>query len=61
MEQVQSASLKAYKRTSALDSSMFYMGSLMSFFAKGEDTGGRFALVEYQAKPGNEPPPNVHD
>jgi quercetin dioxygenase-like cupin family protein len=61
MEQVQSASLKAYKRTSALDSAMFYMGSLMSFFAKGEDTGGRFALMEYQAKPGNEPPPHVHD
>lgn len=61
MEQVQSASLTAYKRTSALDSTMFYMGSLMSFLARGEDTGGRFALTEYQAKPGNEPPPHVHE
>ncbi len=61
MEQVQLASLTAYKRTSALDSTMFYIGNIMSFLARGEDTGGRFALMENQGKPGNEPPPHVHE
>ncbi|MGL4620501.1 MAG: cupin domain-containing protein [Chroococcidiopsis sp.] len=61
MEQVRSASPKAYKRTAALDSTMFYMGNVMSFLARGEDTGGRFALMEAQAKPGNEPPPHLHE
>ena len=51
----------AYQRGATLDSSMFYMGSLQSFLAKGDDTGGRFALMEYQGKPGNEPPPHVHE
>ena len=50
-----------YKRASALDTTMEYMGSIMSFLAKGEDTGGRFALMEIQMKSGNEPPPHVHD
>ena len=61
MVQVQLASPTAYKRTSALDSTMFYMGNIMSFLARGEDTGGRFALMENQGKPGNEPPPHVHE
>jgi len=61
MEPVQLTSLTAYKRTSALDSTMFYMGNLMSFLVRGEDTGGRFALMEIQAKPGNEPPPHLHE
>jgi quercetin dioxygenase-like cupin family protein len=54
------SSLPAFVRGSDLDTSVFYMGSLMSFLAKGTDTGGRFAVVEYQARPGNEPPPHVH-
>ena len=37
------------------------MGSLMSFLAKGEDTDGRFALMEFRSKPGNEPPPHIHE
>jgi quercetin dioxygenase-like cupin family protein len=33
----------------------------MSFLVRGEDTGGRFALMEAQAKPGNEPPSHLHE
>jgi quercetin dioxygenase-like cupin family protein len=44
-----------------LETSNFYMGSIMSFLAKSTETGGRYALMQYQAKPGNEPPPHSHD
>ena len=36
---------------------MMYMGSIMSFLVRAQDTDGRFAMVEYRARPGNEPPP----
>ena len=32
----------------------------MSFLVRAQDTDGRFAMVEYRARPGNEPPPHVH-
>ncbi len=54
------SSLPAFVRGSNLDTSMFYMGSLMSFLVNGADTGGRLAVMEYQAQPGNEPPPHLH-
>jgi quercetin dioxygenase-like cupin family protein len=37
------------------------MGSLMTFLAKGSETDGRFALMEFQTKPGNKPPPHIHE
>jgi quercetin dioxygenase-like cupin family protein len=52
---------KPFVSKSTLATSRFYMGSIMSFLAKGEETGGRLALMEYQAKPGNEPPPHIHE
>jgi quercetin dioxygenase-like cupin family protein len=39
---------------------MMYVGSIMSFLIRAQDTDGRFAMVEYRARPGNEPPPHVH-
>lgn len=51
----------AFARAVNVDSTINYMGSLMTFLAKGSETGGRFALMEYHAKPGNEPPPHVHE
>jgi quercetin dioxygenase-like cupin family protein len=39
---------------------MFYMGSVMSFLATGEETDGRIALMEYRSRPGHEPPPHIH-
>jgi mannose-6-phosphate isomerase-like protein (cupin superfamily) len=51
----------AFARTVNVDSTFAYMGSLMTFLAKGSETSGRFALMEYHTKPGNEPPPHVHE
>jgi mannose-6-phosphate isomerase-like protein (cupin superfamily) len=53
--------LHAFHRKPTLENSMAYMGSVMSFLAEGKDTAGRFALVENRSKPGNEPPPHVHE
>ncbi len=50
----------AYRRASNLDTTMTYMGSIMSFLARGEDTAGRFALMEFQSHPGTEPPAHHH-
>jgi quercetin dioxygenase-like cupin family protein len=52
---------EAYTRRADLNCSRFYMGSLMSFLANGDETAGRIALMEYSSKPGNEPPPHVHE
>jgi mannose-6-phosphate isomerase-like protein (cupin superfamily) len=51
----------AFARAVNAESTFAYMGSLMTFLAKGSETGGRFALMEYHTKPGNEPPPHVHE
>jgi len=58
-----SLTLKAFKRAPSQDSSTWYMGSLMTFLAecKDKDTNGSFALSEYNAKAGNEPPLHVHE
>ncbi len=55
-----SLSPSAFVRTANLDTSMMYMGSIMSFLVRGQETDGRFSMVEYRARPGNEPPPHVH-
>ena len=40
---------------------LWVLGDLYEFKATGEDTGGRFALVETTTPPGNPgPPPHVH-
>ena len=51
----------AFERAATLDSTVAYMGSLMTFLAKASEADGRFALMEYYTKPGNEPPPHIHD
>src|SRR5271155_1746245 len=50
----------AFVRGANLDTSLMYMGSIMSFLIRARDTDGRFAMVEYRARPGDEPPPHVH-
>ena len=44
----------------SLDRSVWYNGSLMTFLATGEDTEGRFALIEAVSRKGNAPPPHIH-
>jgi mannose-6-phosphate isomerase-like protein (cupin superfamily) len=51
----------AFARTVNVESTFAYMGSLMTFLAKGSETSGRFALMEFHTKAGNEPPPHVHE
>jgi mannose-6-phosphate isomerase-like protein (cupin superfamily) len=50
-----------FARAATVDSTISYMGSLMTFLAKSSETSGRFALMEYYTKPGNEPPPHIHE
>jgi quercetin dioxygenase-like cupin family protein len=44
----------------SLGQSVWYSGHLMTFLATGEDTQGRFALIEAVARKGNVPPPHIH-
>jgi quercetin dioxygenase-like cupin family protein len=45
----------------SLDRSVWYSGgTLMTFLATGEDTEGRFALIEAVGRKGNGPPPHIH-
>lgn len=54
-------SLAAYQRTVSKDTSLWYMGSLLTVLAGRRDTGGAFSLIEATLKPGNEPPAHVHE
>jgi len=58
---MRNTSLFVYKRGPSVDSSKWYMGMLLTFLAESEGTGGRFSLIEGCLKPGNEPPPHVHE
>ena len=44
----------------SLDRSVWYSGSLMTFLATGEETQGKFALIEAVSRKGNDPPPHTH-
>jgi len=50
-----------FHRTLSADISMFYLGSIQPFFVKGEESDGRVAMMQYYTKPGNEPPPHIHE
>jgi hypothetical protein len=51
----------AFERPSSLKTTVVYMESNISFLARGEETGGGFALMEFRSRPGNEPPPHIHE
>ena len=58
---VETGSLAPFGRgRQSLKESVWYSGWLMTFLATGEDTQGRFALVEGIARKGNVPPPHIH-
>ena len=44
----------------SLKESVWYSGHLLTFLATGEDTQGRFALMEIVGRNGNVPPPHIH-
>ena len=51
----------AFARAVNVESTFALTGSLITFLAKGSETSGRFALMQLHTKPGNEPPPHVHE
>ncbi|MFZ3375523.1 MAG: hypothetical protein WA183_08210 [Chthoniobacterales bacterium] len=53
MSKISSTAPSAFQRSSSPETTLAYMGSSMSLFAKGEETGGRFALMEFHSRPGN--------
>ena len=53
--------LTAYLRgRQSLKESVWYSGSLLTFLATGEETQGRFALIEIVGRKSNVPPPHIH-
>ncbi len=44
----------------SLKESVWYSGHLLTFLATGEETQGRFALIEVVGRKGNVPPPHIH-
>jgi quercetin dioxygenase-like cupin family protein len=44
----------------SLEQSVWYSGHLLTFLATGEDTQGKFALIELAGRKGNVPPPHIH-
>ena len=52
--------LKAFKRSTSLERSKWYMGMLLTNLTETPDTNGAFSLFEATLVPGTEPPPHVH-
>ncbi len=53
--------IHAFGRGSTLTETTLSLGVLVSFLATGDETGGRFCVMEVQANQGVEAPPHVHD
>ena len=51
----------AYSREGNVDSTIKYMGQVITVLAKGTETNGRFAFMEVKVRPGLEPPPHIHE
>ena len=51
----------AYSRAVNVDSTIKYMGQVITVLAKGTETNGRFAFMEVKVRPGLEPPPHIHE
>jgi quercetin dioxygenase-like cupin family protein len=52
--------LKAFRRSTSLERSKWYMGMLLTNLTETPDTNGVFSLFEATLAPGTEPPPHVH-
>ena len=51
----------AYSREVNVDSTIKYMGQVITVLAKGTETNGRPAFMEVKVRPGPEPPPHIHE
>lgn len=53
-------SSQAFLKTVGVDTSLAYMGSLLSFLVSSQDTGGGLTVLIAHSRSGSEPPPHVH-
>ena len=60
MQEKQSTTRRAYKRSPSLSNSTWYNGILTSQMAGTEDNNGAFDLAISKIRRGTEPPPHVH-
>ena len=60
MADTQATPLKPVKRAIAVENSLAYMGSIVTFLVNADETGGGMAMMYAHARLGNEPPPHVH-
>ena len=51
----------AYSREVGVDSTIKYMGQVITTLAKATETNGRFSLMEVKVRPGLEPPVHIHE
>jgi quercetin dioxygenase-like cupin family protein len=51
----------AYSREMSIESTIKYVGQVITVLAKGTETNGRFAFMEVKVRPGLEPPPHIHE
>ena len=49
-----------YLRKAGTEYSAWFAGGLTTFLATGEDTDGKFGLIDSVALAGTEPPPHIH-
>jgi|GEM_PF-3686417 len=49
-----------YQAAKGPSRSRHYLGGLWTFLATGEETGGKFSLIEVMARKGLEPPRHMH-
>jgi quercetin dioxygenase-like cupin family protein len=54
------APLVPHTRRPSVSNSIWYMNSLLTILATGEETAGRFALIEATIRQGDGPPRHVH-
>jgi quercetin dioxygenase-like cupin family protein len=43
-----------------VESTLEYLGQVITLLAKGTETNGRFAFMAVKVRPGTEPPPHIH-
>jgi mannose-6-phosphate isomerase-like protein (cupin superfamily) len=61
MNKTNLTSLPPFVQGRSIENSRWYMGNMMTFLVNGEQTDGAFSMTDYLSKPGNEPPPHVHE
>lgn len=51
---------RPYKRHASPDTTISFMGGLLTFLVEGSNSAGRYILAEHRAQKEGEPPPHIH-